>query len=70
MNPIPKAGKTGQKAERFEGHFQGYQLHQNRMTKAGKTALAIRMASPKEMRIIVGNVMYHLTTGKPYTIEA
>ena len=41
-----------------------------RMTKAGKTALAIRMASPKEMRIIVGNVMYHLTTGKPYTIEA
>ena len=42
----------------------------NRMTKAGKTALAIRMASPKEMRIIVGNVMYHLTTGKPYTIEA
>lgn len=42
----------------------------NRMTKAGKSALAIRMASPKEMRIIVGNVMYHLTTGKPYTIEA
>lgn len=39
------------------------------MTKAGKTALAIRMASPKEMRLIIGNVMYHLTTGNPYTIE-
>lgn len=42
---------------------------QTRIAKAGKTALATRLASHKEMTAILGNVMYHLTTGKPYEVE-
>ena len=40
-----------------------------RIAKAGKSALATRMASKKEMIRIIGNVMYHLTTGNPYTFD-
>ena len=42
---------------------------ETRFARAGKSALSTRFASDKEMTRIIGNVMYHLTTGKQYTID-
>lgn len=40
-----------------------------RRSKAGKTALSTRCMTGREILIAIENVMYHLTTGNPYTVD-
>lgn len=40
-----------------------------RRSKAGKEALSTRCMNSREALIAVENIMYHLTTGNPYTID-
>nr|DAK65477.1 MAG TPA: hypothetical protein [Caudoviricetes sp.] len=40
-----------------------------RKAKAGKALLSTRTIRGKEMLAVIGDVMYHLTTGNPYTID-
>lgn len=40
-----------------------------RVTKAGSVLLSTRAITGKEMTVVIGDIMYHLTTGNPYTME-
>lgn len=42
---------------------------ETRKAKAGKTLLSTRTIKGKEMMAVIGDIMYHLTTGAPYTID-
>ncbi len=40
-----------------------------RKAKAGKALLSTRTIRGKEMTAVIGDIMYHLTTGNPYSID-
>lgn len=40
-----------------------------RKAKAGKALLSTRTIRGKEMLAVIGDIMYHLTTGNPYSID-